>query len=122
MARTSRWTKEDRARLLKQVKDGVPEQEIREGFSTKNAKGDTRAMTAVEFAQQLKQAMVEAGEIKQSSRPSAVEKKTIYQVTTTGRLTISDFSEMTGAKEGESYYLEKPRGRSKAWRLLPVNS
>ncbi len=122
MARTSRWTKEDRARLLKQVKDGVPEQEIREGFSTKNAKGDTRAMTAVEFAQQLKQAMVEAGEIKQSSRPRAVEKKTIYQVTTTGRLTISDFSEITGAKEGESYYLEKPRGRSKAWRLLPVNS
>ncbi|MCA1905000.1 MAG: hypothetical protein LDL11_00205 [Desulfarculus sp.] len=122
MARTSRWTKEDRARLLKQVKEGVPEQDIREGFSTSNAKGDIRAMTAVEFAQQLKQAMVEAGEIKQSSRPSKVEKKSVYQVTTTGRLTISDFSELTGAKEGDSYYLEKPRGRSKAWRLLPVNS
>lgn len=121
MARTSRWSKEDRARLLKQVKDGVPEQEIREGFSTNGPKGDPRAMTAVEFAQQLKQAMVEAGEIKQSSRQSPVEKKTIYQVTTTGRLTISDFSELTGAKESESFYLEKPRGRSKAWRLLPLN-
>ena len=122
MARTSRWSKDDRARLWKQVKDGMPEQEIREGFSTISPKGDARGMTAVEFAQQLKQAMVEAGEIKQSSHQSPVEKKTIYQVTATGRLTISDFTELTGAKEGESFYLERPRGRSKAWRLLPLSN
>lgn len=120
MARTSRWTKEDRAKLLKLVRDGMPEQQIREDFSTSDRKGKNRAMTAVEFAQQLKQAMVEAGEIKQASRQKAAVKKVIYQVTATGRLTVSDFSELTGASEGASYYLEKPRGRSNAWRLIPT--
>ncbi|MFH1057254.1 MAG: hypothetical protein V1797_01085 [Pseudomonadota bacterium] len=120
MARTSRWTQDDRAKLLKLVRDGASEQQIREDFSTTDRKGQGRAMTAVEFAQQLKQSMVEAGEIKQVSRQKAPVKKVIYQVTTTGRLTLSDFSELTGAKEGASYYLEKPRGRSNAWRLIPV--
>ncbi len=121
MARTSRWTKEERAKILKMVRDGVSEQEIRDQYSTTDGKGKSRAMSAVEFAQQFKQAMVEAGEIKQqSSRPKAVEKKTVYQVTATGRLTVSDFSALTSAKEGESFVLESPRGRSKAWRLVPV--
>lgn len=120
MARTSRWTAENRAKLLKLVREGAPEQQIREDFATTDRKGKSRAMTAVEFAQQLKQAMVEAGEIKQASRQKAPVKKVIYQVTATGRLTVSDFSELTGAKEGAGYYLEKPRGRSNAWRLIPA--
>lgn len=122
MARSSRWSKEDRAKLLKMVRDGVAEQQIRDHFSTTDAKGKARGMSAVEFAQQIKQAMVETGEIKQASRKKAAEKKTPYQVTATGRLTISDFSELTGAKEGETFVLESPRGRSKAWRLVPLGS
>jgi predicted transcriptional regulator len=104
------------------VRDGIPEQQIRDHFSTTDAKGKSRAMSAVEFAQQIKQSMVETGEIKQASRQKTAEKKIVYQVTTTGRLTISDFSELTGAKEGESFVLESPRGRSKAWRLVSVVS
>ncbi len=122
MARSSRWSKEDRSKLLKMVRDGIPEQQVRDHFSTTDAKGKSRGMSAVEFAKQFKQAMVETGEIKQASRQKTPEKKTTYQVTATGRLTISDFSELTGAKEGETYVLESPRGRSKAWRLVSVAS
>jgi hypothetical protein len=122
MARSSRWSKEDRTKLLKMVRDGIAEQQVRDHFSTTDAKGKNRSMSAVEFAQQFKQAMVETGEIKQASRQKTTEKKSVYQVTTTGRLTISDFTELTGAKEGESFVLESPRGRSKAWRLVAAGS
>ena len=120
MARNSRWTKEERAKLLKMVKDGVAEQEIRASFSTKDKKGGKRDMTAVEFAQQLKQAMVESGDIKQAVKKSAAAPKAQYVVTSTGRLTVTDFGELTGSKAGDAFVLEKPRGRSKAWRLVPV--
>lgn len=120
MARSSRWNKDDRAKIWKLVRDGVAEQELRDMFATNDGKGNSRPMSAVEFAQQLKQAMVEAGDIKQSSRQKPTEKKTVYQVTATGRLTVSDFSDLTGAKEGDNYVLEKPRGRSKSWRLVAV--
>ena len=122
MARSSRWSKDDRAKVLKMVRDGIAEQQIRDHFSTTDAKGKTRPMSAVEFAQQFKQAMVDTGEIKQASRQKTAEKKTAYLVTATGRLTISDFSQLTGAKAGETYVLESPRGRSKAWRLVPLAS
>ncbi len=120
MARTSRWNEAERGKLLKMVKSGTSEQEIRGKFQTKGAKGAMRDMTAVEFAQQLKQAMVEAGDIKQETRKKEKAQAVAYKVTNTGRLTITDFSEITGAKEGSSYTLEKPRGRSNAWRLVPV--
>ncbi|WP_338598841.1 hypothetical protein [Desulfoferula mesophila] len=120
MARTSRWNESDRAKLLKMVKGGVSEQEIRGNFQTKGVKGASRDMTAIEFAQQLKQAMVEAGDIKQEVRKKEKAQAVIYKVTNTGRLTITDFGELTGADEGASFTLEKPRGRSKAWRLVPA--
>lgn len=120
MARTSRWNDADRAKLLKMVKSGVSEQEIRGNFQTKGAKGAARDMTAVEFAQQLKQAMVESGDIKQETRKKEKVQAVAYKVTNTGRLTITDFGELTGAKEGAAFTLEKPRGRSNAWRLVPV--
>jgi len=103
------------------VKSGVSEQEIRGKLQTKGAKAALRDMTAVEFAQQLKQAMVEAGDIKQETRKKEKAQAVSYKVTNTGRLTITDFSEITGAKEGASFSLEKPRGRSNAWRLVPVD-
>ena len=119
MARVLRWNKEHRQDLLKMVKAGVPEQEIREKFSTSDKKAGPRAMTAVEFAQQLKLAMVEAGEIKQAERTKNDVKPVCYEVTPTGRLTIPEFAELTGAKTGDRFVVESPRGRSKAWRVLP---
>lgn len=120
MARSSRWSKEDRTKILKMVKQGVSEQEIRSKFTTKDRKGGSREMTAVEFAQQLKQAMVEAGDIKQAPRKKQAAKPVGYKVTKTGRLTITNFAEFTGAKAGASFALERPRGRSQAWRLVPL--
>lgn len=112
MARKSKWDAEDRKRLYKMVKSGKSEQEIREHFG---------GMSSSEFAQQLKMAMVEAGYLKQSPRKSdgKSKKQRVYTVTSKGRLTISDFSEVTGMGSGARFVLEKPRGRSQAWRLLP---
>ena len=62
MARKSKWDEGDRKKLLKMVNDGVSEQEIREKLAYKN-----KPMTSVEFAQQLKMAMVESGKIKQEN-------------------------------------------------------
>jgi hypothetical protein len=115
MARKSRWSKADRKKLLKMVDDGVPEQDIRQALSVSG-----RAMSAGEFAQQLKMAMVEAGRIKQAKRPRKSSGPKFYQVTAKGRLTLSDFAEISGFKPGDKFTLEKPRGRSKAWRLVPV--
>jgi hypothetical protein len=120
MARASRWTKEDRKKLWKLVREGVAEQDIREQYATTDAKGNNRPMTALEFAMQYKQASVEAGEIKQAARAKESEKMVGYQVTATGRLTITDFAEITGAQGGDSFGLMRPRGRSNAWRLVPI--
>lgn len=120
MARASRWSKEQRAKLWAMVRDGIAEQEIRDQFPTNDGKGGQRAMTAVEFAQQLKQAMVEAGAIKQVAQQKKADKEMAYEVTRTGRLTINDFAQVTGYKPGEIFALEKPRGRSNAWRVVPV--
>lgn len=116
MARKSKWSAEDRKKLLKMVNSGVTEQDIREDLAIKG-----KAMTAIEFAQQFKMAMVEDGQIKQASTKRKVEKAKVYEVTDTGRLSITDFSAMTGAATGAKFTLEKPRGRSKAWRLVPVD-
>lgn len=79
-------------------------------------------MTSVEFAQQLKMAMVESGKIKQAATGGkAKAKPTTYSVTAKGRLTVGDFGEKSGAKPGAKFTLEKPRGKSKAWRLVPVD-
>jgi hypothetical protein len=115
MARKSRWSKAERKKLLKMVNEGVPEQEIRE----KLAQND-KPMTAVEFAQQLKMAMVEAGKIKQAKRTKTAAGPKTYEVTPKGRLTLSDFTEETGYQPGAKFTLEKPRGRSNAWRLVPA--
>ncbi len=120
MARSSRWSKEQRATLLQMVRDGVSEQDIRQRFAVGTNKGGNHPMTAAEFAQQLKQAMVEAGEIKQGGARKKAERPSVYVVTNTGRLTITDFVEVTGAQAGSKFVLESPRGRSQAWRLLPV--
>ncbi len=116
MARKSKWDQADRKKLLKMVSDGVSEQEIREKLAFKN-----KAMTSVEFAQQLKMAMVESGKIKQEA-PVAKKaaKPEVYKVTSTGRLTVTDFGDKTGAKAGAKFTLEKPRGKSNAWRLVPA--
>ena len=116
MARKSKWNKVDRKKLLKMVSDGVSEQEIRENLAYKK-----KAMTSVEFAQQLKMAMVESGKIKQKGPGGKQKAKpTTYAVTSKGRLTVSDFAEKSGAKPSAKYTLEKPRGKSNAWRLVPV--
>ena len=116
MARKSKWDAADRKKLIKMVKGGVPEQEIREKLAYKN-----KAMTSVEFAQQLKMAMVESGAIKQAApNVKGKAKPQTYTVTNKGRLTISDFSEKAGYATGAKFTLEKPRGKSKAWRLVPV--
>ena len=120
MPRSSRWTADERKRLLKLVRDGISEQKIRDMFSTKDGNGNSRNMTATEFAQQLKQAMVEVGELKQSSRQTKEKTPSVYQVTNTGRLTIPDFQQITGAAANSSFVLEHPRGRSNAWRIVPV--
>lgn len=115
MARKSKWSTEDRKKILKMVSNGITEQDIREELAING-----KAMTAIEFAQQFKMAMVEDGQIKQASTKKKVEKAKIYEVTDTGRLSITDFAEMTGATTGAKFKLEKPRGRSKAWRLVPA--
>ena len=116
MARASKWSQEDRKQLMKMVNDGVSEQEIRDKLAHKK-----KAMTSVEFAQQLKMAMVESGKIKQQV-PADKQKaaSTIYTVTPQGRLTVSDFAEKLEAKPGTKFTLEKPRGKSNAWRLVPA--
>ena len=68
MPRKSKWNKAERKELLKMINAGVSEQEIRVKLSDGN-----NPMTAVEFAQQLKMAMVESGKIKQ--KKSAGQKK-----------------------------------------------
>ena len=116
MARKSKWNEEDRKKLLKMVGGGVSEQEIREQLAYKG-----KDMSSVEFAQQLKTAMVESGEIKQEVATAKQDgKATTYAVTAKGRLTVSDFAEKSGAQTGTKFTLEKPRGRSNAWRLVPV--
>lgn len=116
MAKRSKWTKDDRKKLLKMVQDGSAEQEIREKLG-----GADKPMTSAEFAQQLKMAMVESGQLKQVNRKKAAAKPKGYEVTSTGRLTITDFSELTGAKTGANFALERPRGKSNAWRLVPLD-
>lgn len=117
MARKSKWDKAERKKLLKLVKKGITETEIRQELGIKG-----KPMSSAEFAQQLKMAMVEAGQIKQSS-PKAPKAKTVkcYEVTSKGRLTVSDFGECTGLKSGAKFTLEKPRGKSSAWRLVPIS-
>jgi len=115
MARASKWNAEQRKTLLKMVKEGVPEQDIRQKLAISG-----KAMTAAEFAQQLKMGMVESGQLKQGGKAEKEKPKpTIYEVTSKGRLTITDFEALTGYGVGLKFVLEKPRGRSKAWRLLP---
>lgn len=116
MARKSKWSAVDRKKLLKLVGNGVTEQEIRESLAVSG-----KAMTAGEFAQQLKMAMVESGKIKQSKAEKKTVKPVEYKVTSTGRLTVPDFAEKTGAAPGAKYTLASPRGKSKAWRLVPVD-
>lgn len=118
MARKSKWSAEDRRKLIKMVNSGVPEQAIREEFTTSGRGGKIRPMTAIEFAQQLKTAMVESGAIKQVKR-SKEDGPRVYKVTSKGRLTVADFAEKSGAKPGDRFVLETPRGRSQSWRLLP---
>jgi Ca2+-binding EF-hand superfamily protein len=116
MARKSRWSSDQRKKLLKMVRDEITEQEIRKTLTTKGKS----EMSAVEFGQQLKMAMVEAGEIKQQSkRKKTVKAPSAYEVTAKGRLTINDFADKTGFKTGDSFTIEKPRGKSKAWRIVP---
>lgn len=117
MAKTTKWNAEDRKRLFKMVQDGVPEQEIREALSS-----DGKGMTSTEFAQQLRLAMVEAGKIKQAPAKKGKPAPTVYEVTPKGRLTVTDFSELTGFEPGSKFVVEKPRGRSKAWRIVPYES
>ena len=57
-----KWSVEDRKKLLKMVSNGVTEQDIREELAIGG-----KAMTAIEFAQQFKMAMVEDGRIKQGN-------------------------------------------------------
>lgn len=116
MARKSKWDEVDRKKLLKMINDGVSEQEIRGNLAYKK-----KPMTSVEFAGQLKMAMVESGTIKQEAPAGKQKTKpVIYAVTSKGRLTVSDFAERAGVKPGAKFTLEKPRGKSTAWRLVPV--
>lgn len=119
MARTSRWSAEDRAALLKMVRDGQSEQHIRDHFIYYDKYGVLHSMSAMSFAQQLKQAMVEAGVIKQKKRTEKENTLSLYTVSSTGRLTIFDFAAKTGAGPGQEFIILPPRGRSKAWRILP---
>ncbi|MCF8044105.1 MAG: hypothetical protein K9L19_18350 [Desulfarculaceae bacterium] len=116
MARKSKWNEEDRKKLIKMVNDGVSEQEIRGTLAHKN-----EAMSSVEFAQQLKMSMVESGIIKQEAPANKKKvKSVVYEVTPKGRLSLNDFTDKTGFQAGANFTLEKPRGRSNAWRLVPV--
>lgn len=114
MARTSKWNAEDRKKLVKMVNDGVPEQDIRESMPIGG-----KDMTSVEFAQQFKMAMVEAGHIKQRGKGQASVVQKLYAVSNKGRLNLTDFTEITGFQGGAKFALEKPRGKSQSWRLTP---
>ncbi|KIX11253.1 hypothetical protein [Dethiosulfatarculus sandiegensis] len=116
MARQSKWNIDDRKKLMKMVREGIAEQDIRRELAIGGV-----PMTAVEFAQQLKMAMVEAGQIKQASRKKSASSPKAYEVTNKGRLTITDFTALTGYETGATFTLEKPRGKSKAWRLVLVS-
>lgn len=115
MARKSKWDADARKKLLKMVKNGVPEQEIRSKLAV-NGKN----MTSVEFAGQLKIAMVESGQIKQAAVSKKKAQTQVYMVTAQGRLTVSNFAEQSGFEPGAKFTLEKPRGKSTAWRLVPI--
>ena len=119
MPRMSRWSAEDRAVLLKMVREGHAEQHIRDCFSYYDKFGIHNTMSAMSFAQQLKQAMVEAGEIKQKTGKNKENCESIYKVTSTGRLTVHDFQSRTGAQANQEFSMLPPRGRSKAWRIVP---
>ena len=98
------------------IKNDRSEREIREALTTKD-----KGMTSVEFAHQLKVALVEDGTIKQNTPASKLKATPVnYAVTPKGRLVVGDFAEKVGAKPGATSTLEKPRGRSKAWRLVPA--
>ena len=113
MARKSKFSTAQRKKMLTMINDGVPEQAIREQFGS---------MTSAQFAQELKTAMVESGQIKQAPRgkKAAADTTVTYGVSNTGRLTITDLTEKTGFEAGSKFTLEKPRGKSNAWRLVPV--
>ncbi len=119
MPRVSRWSAEDRAILLKMVREGEPEQYIRDHFLYYDKYGVQHSMSAMSFAQQLKQAMVEAGEIKQKNLKTKESLQSVYTVTSTGRLTIYDFQHRTGANPHQEFIMLPPKGRSKAWRIVP---
>lgn len=117
MARKSKWDKAERKKLWKLVKKGVTETDIRQELGIKG-----KPMSSAEFAQQLKMAMVEAGQIKQANtQAQKTETAKRYEITSKGRLTVSDFAKCTGSKAGAKFTLEKPRGKSSAWRLVPVS-
>lgn len=117
MARKSKWDKADRKKLLKLVNKGITETDIRQELGVKG-----KPMSSAEFAQQLKMAMVEAGQIKQANtKIKKTETVKCYEVTSKGRLTVSDFTKCTEFKAGTKFTLEKPRGKSSAWRLVPVS-
>lgn len=116
MSRVPKWNSLNRKMLLKMIKEGKTEREIRKVMA-----GRDKRMTSVEFAHQLKMALVEDGTIKK--RTPKIQGETApdsYKITPKGRLVITDFSEKVGAEQGASFILEKPRGRSKAWRLVPA--
>ncbi len=120
MTRKGKWSPEDRKKLIRLVERGVPEQDIRKQFKTKATDGQLRPMTAVEFAQQLKTALVEAGKIKQAPKTKNSGPR-VYKVTAKGRLTIADFSQKASASTGDRYRLKPPQGRSKTWKLVPID-
>ncbi len=111
MAKKLKWGVGDRKELIAQMKKGVPEQEIRSSMGN---------MTSVQFAAQLKKAMVEGGQLKQAKGKQAKEKANTYEVTKKGRLTLSDFGSVSGFQAGAKFTLKKPHGKSKAWRVLPA--
>jgi hydrogenase maturation factor len=51
--------------------------------------------------------------------PKKKKDKPVYEVTPTGRLTITDFAERVGARPGDRFVLQKPRGSSPAWLVAP---
>jgi len=117
MARKSKWGPADRKNLWNMVKKGITESEIRDQLGVGG-----KPMSSAEFAQQLKMAMVESGKIKQQNvKAKKTKAPKGYLVTSKGRLTVSDFTALTGAKAGAKFTLEKPRGKSSSWRLVPVS-
>ena len=51
-------------------------------------------------------------------KSTQISGKSDYTVTNTGRLTIPDFSLVTGAQTGQKFILVGPKGRTKTWRIL----